>query len=316
MDYERVYRQFIADRLTRQPVKPAYFEKHHIKPRSLGGGDEKSNIIRLSAEDHIFAHLLLARWLGTKQMWAAIKFIFGQSAKSRRTPTRREIRIAADARMQFALRNGGANNPNYGVAMAQEQKDKLRAANLGKRLSDQHKLAISAAHIGNSYARGVKHSDETRRKVALANTGRKHTAETKAKIAAAHAGRAFSESHRDALSAAKVGRPAPHLHTTEIRAKRGAALKGRLVSAETRAKQSESRMGKVASTETRLKMSGQRAGAGNARAKPVTCLCTGETFGCVKDAAEHFKLSHSTLRAALNRGAGQGLVGGFRFRTL
>lgn len=71
MNYDRIYSEFIADRLTKQPVKPDYFEKHHILPKSLGGGNEKSNIIRLTPEDHLFAHLLLAK-LHSGGMWNAV----------------------------------------------------------------------------------------------------------------------------------------------------------------------------------------------------------------------------------------------------
>ena len=36
-----------------------YTEKHHIIPRSLGGNDEDSNIVRLTAKEHFICHLLL-----------------------------------------------------------------------------------------------------------------------------------------------------------------------------------------------------------------------------------------------------------------
>lgn len=71
MDYARIYAEFIADRLAKQPEKPAYFERHHVMPKSLGGGDEPENIIRLTPEDHLFAHLLLAKIHGGK-MWVAV----------------------------------------------------------------------------------------------------------------------------------------------------------------------------------------------------------------------------------------------------
>jgi hypothetical protein len=60
LDYQRIYREFIADR-KRKPRPEGYTERHHIVPRSLGGGDEAANLIDLTAEDHFFAHLLLAR---------------------------------------------------------------------------------------------------------------------------------------------------------------------------------------------------------------------------------------------------------------
>lgn len=71
MNYERIYSEFIADRLTKQPVKPAYSEKHHIVPRSLGGSDSKDNLIKLSARDHYFAHCCLAKTCGGP-MWSAL----------------------------------------------------------------------------------------------------------------------------------------------------------------------------------------------------------------------------------------------------
>lgn len=77
MNYERIYSEFIADRLAKQPVKPDYFEKHHIVPRHFGGGDEKSNIIRLTPEDHFFAHLLLAQIHGG-HMWSCVLLLSGR----------------------------------------------------------------------------------------------------------------------------------------------------------------------------------------------------------------------------------------------
>lgn len=70
MDYQRVYREFIADRKSK-PKPEGYTERHHILPRALGGGDEPENIIRLTAEDHYFAHCCLAKIYG-HGMWTAL----------------------------------------------------------------------------------------------------------------------------------------------------------------------------------------------------------------------------------------------------
>ena len=43
-------------------VKPKeYAERHHIVPKCLGGLDEESNLIYLSAEAHYVAHQLLVK---------------------------------------------------------------------------------------------------------------------------------------------------------------------------------------------------------------------------------------------------------------
>lgn len=68
MNYSRIYREFIADR--RNAIPSGYAERHHVVPRSLGGGDGTENIVVLTAEDHYFAHLLLAKMHGGKMAWA------------------------------------------------------------------------------------------------------------------------------------------------------------------------------------------------------------------------------------------------------
>ena len=40
-----------------------YAEKHHIIPRSLGGTDDKDNLVVLTAREHFVCHLLLPKML-------------------------------------------------------------------------------------------------------------------------------------------------------------------------------------------------------------------------------------------------------------
>lgn len=71
MDYQRIYAAFIADRRAAEDTSrllDTYTESHHISPRALGGDDSPANLIRLTPEDHFFAHLLLAKIHGGK-MW-------------------------------------------------------------------------------------------------------------------------------------------------------------------------------------------------------------------------------------------------------
>lgn len=77
MDYERIYAAFINDRKAKQPASPVYFERHHIVPRACGGGDEPANMIRLTPEDHYFAHLLLAKTHGGN-LWSCVLLLSGR----------------------------------------------------------------------------------------------------------------------------------------------------------------------------------------------------------------------------------------------
>jgi hypothetical protein len=90
VNYERIYGEFIVDRRAREAGLIGYSERHHILPRSLGGGDELQNLILLSAEDHFFAHLLLAKIHGGR-LWAPVAFMIGGQRKDwRPVKSRRE----------------------------------------------------------------------------------------------------------------------------------------------------------------------------------------------------------------------------------
>lgn len=123
MDYERIYREFIADRKGK-PRPTGYTERHHILPRSLGGGNEPENLIDLTAEDHLFAHVLLAKTFGGS-MWAPVIAAFGQWARGR-LPTPREIRLQAMARRKSREAMRGAGNPFYGQKHRAATIDALR----------------------------------------------------------------------------------------------------------------------------------------------------------------------------------------------
>jgi hypothetical protein len=125
MNYAKVYSQFIADRKSKESdlLKSGdYFEKHHIIPKKLGGNDCNSNLILLSAEDHIRAHLLIAKIYGGS-MWAPI--VIMSSTLGRRIPTRRTIKIAAIARSNHALSLSGSNNSRYDKTIYHFKHDEL-----------------------------------------------------------------------------------------------------------------------------------------------------------------------------------------------
>ena len=57
------YIQFINAILAKRPenVKFKYSEKHHILPKSMGGTNDKENLIYLSYREHYLAHYMLAK---------------------------------------------------------------------------------------------------------------------------------------------------------------------------------------------------------------------------------------------------------------
>lgn len=61
MNYEKHYNSLITRAQNRILSKNIYTEKHHIVPVTIGGSNEKSNLVRLLPEEHLLAHLLLTR---------------------------------------------------------------------------------------------------------------------------------------------------------------------------------------------------------------------------------------------------------------
>jgi hypothetical protein len=57
--YTKVYYKLIERSKNR--VISGYKEKHHIIPRSLGGGNDKENLTPLTAREHYIAHVLLVK---------------------------------------------------------------------------------------------------------------------------------------------------------------------------------------------------------------------------------------------------------------
>lgn len=79
MNYQRIYSSLIEFRKANVP--DGYSEKHHAVPRSLGGDNSKSNIVKLTAREHFIAHRLLAKIHGGR-MWAALAYMSRGGTKS------------------------------------------------------------------------------------------------------------------------------------------------------------------------------------------------------------------------------------------
>lgn len=94
MNYQRIYDEFIADRLAKWPDRRKGAqgrEVHHIQPRSLGGSNKQSNKISLLYSDHLFAHVLLARIHGGKMSNALVFLLRREPYRGKRSRQLYEI---------------------------------------------------------------------------------------------------------------------------------------------------------------------------------------------------------------------------------
>lgn len=64
MDYKAIYYKIIekAKKETENGNRyVGYYEKHHIQPKSLGGTNDKKNLVKLTAREHFLCHWLLVK---------------------------------------------------------------------------------------------------------------------------------------------------------------------------------------------------------------------------------------------------------------
>ena len=137
MDYAKIYAAFIADRKTK-PDPIGFSERHHIIPKSLGGSDEPENIIRLTPEEHYFAHLCLAQIHGGDQ-WLAVHCMASMVIKA----TRQRNRLASRAMVGVARRKAAEHKSARMTGQRREWRDKV--GTLHRR--DGSKVTGSRTHL-------------------------------------------------------------------------------------------------------------------------------------------------------------------------
>lgn len=71
MDYAAIYNRLMER--SRGRIREGYMERHHVVPRCMGGGNEKENLVFLTAKEHFIAHKLLVRMFPqVRGLWLAL----------------------------------------------------------------------------------------------------------------------------------------------------------------------------------------------------------------------------------------------------
>ena len=150
-----------------------YTECHHIHPRSLGGTDDKSNLVDLTAREHFICHWLLTKMHtgeSRAKMIYALNGMKRENEFAQRYETKITARVYEKLKKEFSIVHSATMKGkipwNKGVPITEEQREKNRIAATGKKLS-QGAIEKRSAKI-----RGQKRSDETKLKMSLAAKGK------------------------------------------------------------------------------------------------------------------------------------------------
>lgn len=74
MNYQKIYDSLVQKNHTF--LDGEYFEIHHKVPRCMGGTDDASNLVNLSAREHYIAHLLLVKITQNTQAYGKMLYAF------------------------------------------------------------------------------------------------------------------------------------------------------------------------------------------------------------------------------------------------
>jgi hypothetical protein len=241
--YSRWYAELILRAQNRKLDKNTYVEKHHIIPRSFGGTNSNSNLVKLTAKEHYIAHALLWKMKflpedHSKMSYALRMMVFGTGNKKQLRNYKCHSRLYQSVRIEFSQNHSkhmtGENNPFFGKTHSSEVMDKIK------------KTKEETGNYGHRFKSGHKLSKESIKKISIANTGRtwdkmfspeemlirkqQRSEETRIK----NTGQIFSEERRQKISEKAKGRPSPNKgikgvvrQSPETVAKRLATMKAR-----------------------------------------------------------------------------------------
>lgn len=154
MNYKKHYDLLIEKALNRADLK-GYYEVHHIIPKCMGGSNDCSNLVRLTAREHYLAHWLLFEEYKTKELaYAFHRMHFGNKKTKRKKISSRAYEELRKFQSELWA---GENNP----AKRKEVREKISKAVSG----EKNGMYGRKGELNPAY--GMKHSKEFLRKKQL-----------------------------------------------------------------------------------------------------------------------------------------------------
>ena len=154
-----------------------YTERHHIIPQSLGGANNKDNLVDLTAREHFICHWLLVKMTEGDNRGKMLYALNGMKAENKyqqRYSSAITARVYERYRIEHAKNHSetmkGRPPPNKGRKMSDEQKALLRERAKANHASGKI-YSEESQRKRLEKLKDYKHSEETKKKQSMALKG-------------------------------------------------------------------------------------------------------------------------------------------------
>jgi hypothetical protein len=188
MDYEKIYNQLIDKAKLRKSKRDVYYERHHIIPKCMGGSNDKTNLVKLTAKEHFVAHKLLVEIYPDN---GKLIHAYWRMANNK-NEDKREYIVSSREYERLKTIHAKQVSINLKGTIKKWKNNQVRSKKIGnfhrgKVVSEGTRNRISVG-LKEHYKKninpnlGSKRTEETKQKLSKASKGRKHSEETKTKI--------------------------------------------------------------------------------------------------------------------------------------
>lgn len=146
--YSRIYYSIIERAKSRPKI--GYTESHHILPKSLGGTNDQTNLVDLTAREHYICHLLLTKFtegIAYQKMSYALHRITNRKENYIKSSRVYEMIRTAHSKMLSETTKGISMLERCGIPYAHEiseyQKERIRESNKGRVWTDEMRQKVS-----------------------------------------------------------------------------------------------------------------------------------------------------------------------------
>ncbi len=141
MDYQKIHDQIIERAKTRQ--LEGYRERHHIIPKCMGGNDDVTNLVYLTAREHFVVHKILCKIFPEVKGLRLAVWLFVNKIQSRTQQRNYQVSSKEYEQAKYDMIDCLLNRK-----ISKETREKMSKTRKGKRFSSEHKKQMSLSMKG------------------------------------------------------------------------------------------------------------------------------------------------------------------------